>query len=122
MNTGTITIETIRKVAEEIKLKGKSSVMDTVRTPIMSIVYSQTNLRLMPDTCRSCMRWVAHESENELLTFYKLNRANNYQQYVQPYLIMQHLHKIFYADMHNDIAIWSNGRLPIKWKEQGKYY
>lgn len=68
------------------------------------------------------MRWLAHEPSNELLTFYKLNRAKNYRDYrkaLQSYVCPAQ--NFVYADANKDIAITPNGKYPVRWKEQGKF-
>jgi penicillin amidase len=68
------------------------------------------------------VRWIAHEATDELASLYALNRAKNYDEYVKalvPYGCPAH--NIVFASNPNDVAIWVNGKFPLKWKEQGKY-
>ena len=68
------------------------------------------------------MRWLAHEASNELLTFYKLNRAKNYRDYrraLRDY--SSPAQNFIFADNNKDIAITPNGRIPLRWEEQGKF-
>ncbi|MDP5140379.1 MAG: penicillin acylase family protein, partial [Spirosomaceae bacterium] len=69
------------------------------------------------------MRWIALETEgSDILTFYYLNRAKNYDDYRKAltYYVAPAQNFIF-ASNGNDIAITPNGKLPLKWKGQGKY-
>ncbi|MFT4031293.1 MAG: penicillin acylase family protein [Siphonobacter sp.] len=105
---------------EEIKIKGKSAVMDTV-------VYTQHGpvaLPRFPENKKPslALRWIAHEPGNPLKTFYMLNRSRDYDDYVRA---LSHYvapaQNFIFASNQGDIAIWVNGKFPLKWKEQGKY-
>jgi penicillin amidase len=68
------------------------------------------------------VRWIGHETGVSLMTFYELNRAMNYQdyraalaKYVGP------AQNFVFADNAKDIAITVNGKLPLKYKNQGKF-
>ncbi len=70
---------------------------------------------------KHAMRWLALEPSNELKTFHKLNRARNYEEFVEA--LSQYAcpaQNFAYADNEN-IALWVNGKMPKRWKEQGKY-
>ncbi len=74
----------------------------------------------LPPNC--ALRWVAHEPSNELLAFYKLNRAKNYDDYRKALVsYCSPAQNFVYADNLGDIAITPNGKFPLKWKEQGKF-
>jgi penicillin amidase len=114
----------IRKVTEEIKIKGAASMFDTVSyTHHGPIVYDQAEQVFNKQTpVRHAMRWVAHEPSNEVLTFYLLNRAKNYNDYLQALTFYTAPAQNFiYADAANNIAIWPNGKFPLKWPDQGKF-
>ncbi len=114
----------VRKVVEVIKVRGKADVADTVRyTHHGPVVYDEGgkpyNANVPPG---HAMRWVAHDSSNEVMTFHQLNRARNYADYTEAltHYICPAQNFVF-ASADNDIAIWPNGKFPLKWKEQGKY-
>lgn len=68
------------------------------------------------------LRWVAHDGSNDVKTFYKLNRAQNYTDYRQALAYYSAPAQNFvFASVENDIAITANGYFPIKWKGQGKF-
>ncbi|PQA56320.1 penicillin acylase family protein [Siphonobacter curvatus] len=105
---------------EEIKVKGKPSVIDTV-------VYTHHGPVAMPrwgdeQKPSLALRWIAHEPGNPVKTFYMLNRSKNYDDYVRA---LSHYvapaQNFVFASNENDIAIWVNGKFPLKWKEQGKF-
>ncbi|QHT68935.1 penicillin acylase family protein [Rhodocytophaga rosea] len=114
----------VRRRVEEIKVKGKASVFDTVLyTHHGPVVYKDGEKPFDTQApTEHAMRWAAHEAENELLAFVKLNRARNYQDYVEALsYYATPAQNFIYADAHNDIAIWPNGKFPLKWKNQGKF-
>ncbi len=113
---------------DTIKIKGGGYVLDT-------LVYTHHGPLVAPEEAKgatwlqgksvplgAALRWVAHEASNDFLTFYKLNRAKNYKDYREAltYYVCPAQNFIF-ADVNKDIAITSNGKIPLKWEEQGKY-
>ncbi len=68
------------------------------------------------------LRWVAHDKSQELTTFYRLNRAKNYDDYVKALSFYSAPAQNFvFASNQGDIALWVNGKFPLKAKLQGKY-
>jgi penicillin amidase len=68
------------------------------------------------------MRWIAHDPSNELLAFYKLNRAKSYRDYKKALTgYTCPAQNFVFADNQKNIAITPNGKFPIRWKEQGKF-
>jgi penicillin G amidase len=111
---------------EEFIIKGRpESLKDTVYSthhgPIVYNVASEKNFNKNTPVGHA-MRWVAHEDGADLLAFYYLNRAKNYDDYRKAltYYVAPAQNFIF-ASNQNDIAITPNGKLPLKWKEQGKF-
>jgi penicillin amidase len=110
---------------EKIKIKGAADIVDTVYyTHHGPIVYLQTanysKAKNVP--VGHALRWIAHDSSNELKAFYLLNRGKNYDDYrsALPYFTAPAQNFIF-ASADNDIAITPNGKFPLKWKNQGKF-
>lgn len=69
------------------------------------------------------MRWAANEIDGaDVLTFHYLNRAADYDDYrsALAYFTAPAQNFVFSSN-GGDIAITSNGKLPLKWKGQGKY-
>ncbi|RFS16233.1 penicillin acylase family protein [Emticicia sp. C21] len=112
---------------QEFKIKGKSeSLKDTVyythHGPVLYNRASENNYaKSFP--VGHAMKWVGHEEDNsDLMGFYYLNRAKNYDDYRKALTYYKAPAQNFiFADNHNDIAITPNGKLPLKWKEQGKF-
>jgi penicillin amidase len=67
------------------------------------------------------LRWQAHDRSNILATFYKLNRARNYQDYTQALRYFNTpAQNLAYADKDGNIALWVTGKFPLKWEGQGR--
>lgn len=115
---------TTHQVIEEIKLRGGKTIQDTItythHGPIVTKSKEKPFSRQVPPL--HALRWLAHEPSNEALAFYKLNRASNYNDYVEA---LSHYvcpaQNFVFADVQGDIAIWHNGKFPAKWEGQGKY-
>ncbi|RZK42910.1 MAG: penicillin acylase family protein [Pedobacter sp.] len=110
---------------EEIKIRGGKSKVDTVfYTHHGPVVYIQKPEygRAANVPMGSALRWIAHDSSNELMTFYGLNRGKNYTDYRKA---LTHFsapaQNFIFASNENDIAITPNGKFPLKWKNQGKF-
>lgn len=107
---------------EEIKVRGEETVMDTViythHGPVTK-VESHVNEERAP--AYHAMRWIAHEPSNDLKTFYGLNRAENYDDYVAALKeYTAPAQNFVFASNEGDIALWVNGKLPKKWEHQGR--
>lgn len=114
----------VREVVEVIKIKGQPEVIDTVLyTHHGPVAYESGEAAFNSQTpVNHAVKWAAHQSLNEPLTFHLLNRANKYEDYVQA---LSHYgspaQNFAYADVYRDIALWPNGRFPLKWENQGKF-
>jgi penicillin amidase len=108
---------TVRR--ETIRIKGQPDHVD-------SVVYTHHGPVGLPRVPGGrpelALRWIAHEPSNETLTYFLLNRARTYDEFVRA---LRHFaapaQNFCFASNQNDIALWVNGRFPLKWKEQGKY-
>lgn len=106
---------------EEIKVRGKSTVIDSVKYTLWGpIVYEEEG----SDYQDLALRWLSHDAPNpeELSSFFKLNKAKNYDEYVQalePYGIPAQ--NFVFASREGDIALRVNGDFPIKKEGQGKF-
>jgi penicillin amidase len=115
--------QTVARI-EEIKVRGSETVLDTVyythHGPVVDLQNSVSeNSSTVPG---AAMRWVAHDPSNELRAFLQLNRAGNYEEYVEALSYYDSPAQNFaYADISGNIAIWHNGKFPLRWAGQGKY-
>jgi penicillin G amidase len=114
----------VNKRIETIKIKGLPDQIDTVLyTHHGPVVYLENDKPFKNNIPTGhALRWIAHEKSSELSTFYELNRAKNYDEYVKA---LSHYsapaQNFVFASNQNDIAIWVNGKFPLKAKQQGKY-
>ncbi|MFA5668711.1 MAG: penicillin acylase family protein [Balneolaceae bacterium] len=107
---------------EEIKIRGQETLLDTVfythHGPVTE-KYSRVNPESEPSYY--ALRWIAHEPSTDVNTFYGLNRAKNYDDYVEA---LSHYvapaQNFVFASNEGDIALWVNGKFPNKWKYQGR--
>jgi penicillin amidase len=108
---------------EEIKLKGASTFYDTVAYTVFGPVMFDNSFSNTAANHRNlAVRWTAHDPSNEGVTFYKLNRAKNYDEYVEAIKTFNCPGQNFvFASKTGDIAIWQQGKFPARWKGQGLY-
>ena len=110
---------------ERIRVRGAADVLDTVRwTHLGPIVRDRAadvpfNAQVPPGCA---LRWTAHDPANELRTFADLNRARSYPDYVRA---LRHYaspaQNFVFASVGQDVALWPNGRFPLKYRAQGKF-
>lgn len=109
---------------EKIFIKGQRlPFIDTVRYAVQGPVEYDKNF---PDPAKSglvlAMAWMAHRGTNEFLALYLLNRARNYQQFVQAIQYFQcPAQNFIYADTKQNIAIWGQGQFVNEWPHQGRF-
>ncbi|MBN2246131.1 MAG: penicillin acylase family protein [Candidatus Aminicenantes bacterium] len=109
---------------EVIKIRGSQDMIDDVRyTHHGPIVYTESESgRFSNIPVDAALRWTAHDRSDELLTFLKLNRARDYADYVDA---LSHFEcpaqNFVFASSSGDIAIWHNGKFPLRWLKQGRY-
>lgn len=111
---------------ETFKQKGGAEIRDTLYyTHHGPVVYHESNPSNYSKNIPAgyAMRWIANETDGaDVLTFYYLNRAKNYDDYRKAlsYFTAPAQNFVFSSNA-NDIAITANGKLPLKWKGQGKF-
>ena len=114
-----------KKRLENIKIRGAADEIDTVYyTHQGPVVYLQKAKYSKANNIPigNALRWIAHDSSNELMTFYHLNRGKNYADYRKALTFYTAPAQNFiFASAENDIAITPNGKFPLKWKNQGKF-
>ncbi|MFN8298708.1 MAG: penicillin acylase family protein [Chitinophagales bacterium] len=112
------------KRVEEYHVRGKGIVRDTViYTEYGPVVFDQ-NFGNADSKKNLSMSWVAHLPSNEFKTFYLMNQARNYDDYLNALSNYTCPAQNFvFASQSGDIAIKEQGRFPIRDKatEQGKY-
>lgn len=108
---------------EEIKIKGHPTVYDTVSYTIFGpVMYDKAFADTVTNQAALAVMWIAHHTGDEGFTFYKLNRAANYNEYVAAIATFQCPGQNFvFASKEGDIAIWQQGKFPDRWQGQGQF-
>lgn len=110
---------------ETIKIKGKPDYIDTVAYTVFGPVMYDKSFPADTISFKEkdlAVRWSAHDPSNELLMWYYLDRAKNYDDYYNAikYFTCPSQNMVF-ASKRGDIAIWQQGRMPALWDRQGVY-
>jgi penicillin amidase len=110
------------KVFEEIKVKGAASVFDTIIfTHLGPVVYE--DFITQAGNKNFALQWMAHKGSKEYMTFYELNRAKNFEDYLDA---LKHYEcpaqNFIFACVDGDIALRQQGNFPILAKDEGKFY
>ncbi|MEO6314140.1 MAG: penicillin acylase family protein [Chitinophagaceae bacterium] len=108
---------------EHIKIKGKPDFIDTVAYTVFGpVIFDDTYANRNKDGKSYAVRWKAHDASNEMKMFYQLDRAKNYNDYLEA---IKNLHtpgqNCAFAAKNGDIAMWCQGEFPAKWKRQGDF-
>ncbi len=108
---------------EEIKVRGAKTVFDTVAYTVFGpVMYDESFSNDLSKNRNLAVRWVAHDPSNEGMTFFKLNRAKNYDDYTEAIKSFDCPGQNFvFASRSGDIAIWQQGKFPARWNRQGLY-
>jgi len=111
-----------QKRVETIKIKSGKDFMDTVLyTHYGPVVYEKSYL----GDCtlvNYALKWTVHNASLELVSSYKLNRANNLDETIEALKLWDSPPQNFaIATRAGDIAQIVQGNYPLKWAEQGKF-
>jgi len=109
---------------ETIKVRGRRAVTDRVvythHGPVVRLEGEKAVEGWIP--AGAAMRWAGHDPSLDLKTFTLLNRAAGYEELLEalrpfscPAL------NFVYADAAGNIAVWSNGRLPLRPPGHGRF-
>lgn len=113
----------VKKRVESIQIKGAETVTDTVRYTHHGPVYQTQSESDPSETIHRdfALRWIAHRPSNELLAFYRLNRAESYDDFRHALSEFQSpAQNINFASVDGNIAMQTAGLLPKKWEYQGR--
>ncbi|WGK64362.1 penicillin acylase family protein [Croceiramulus getboli] len=107
---------------EEIKIRGNEVYRDTVvYTHHGPVTYDQS-FNSNQGLEGYAMRWTGHLGGNNQETFLSLNKAKNYEEYLEA---IKHFvapaQNFVFASTSGDIALWVQGLFPNKWEGQGKF-
>ena len=110
---------------ETYKVKGSAVFRDTVAYTVFGpVMYDEhySGNRRVSDSQALAVRWRAHDASNELRTFYQLNHAKNYKDYLDAIkTFVCPSQNFIFASKSNEIAIWQQGLFPAKWRRQGDF-
>ncbi len=111
-----------RKVIEKIGIKGQEPFYDTVTYTHQGPVVYDMSFHGKDLANLYAFRWLSHDGSNELQTFYELNRAHNYNEFMSALDHFQTPAQNFvFASTAGDIAIRVQGRFPVRRKDEGKF-
>jgi penicillin amidase len=109
---------------EEIKIRGAANFNDTVAYTVFGPVMYDQRFTSGDSVNKAALavRWTAHDPSNEGLMWLKLNRANNYNDYMDAIKIFTCPgQNILFASKSGDIAITQQARFPARWEGQGLF-
>ena len=108
---------------DTILVRGGETIYDTIAYTVFGpVMYDKSFASNLGENKAIAVRWSAHDPSNEGLTFYKLNRAKNYDDYLEAIKSFTCPAQNFvFASKTGDIALWQQGRFPARWYGQGMY-
>jgi len=108
---------------DTIRVRGAADIYDSVAYTVFGpVIYDRTFSKELSRNKAIALRWTAHDESNEGMTFYKLNRAKNYDEYLEAIKTYQTPGQNFvFASKQGDIALWQQGKFPARWYGQGMY-
>lgn len=111
------------KVIEEIKIRGKASFIDTITyTHHGPIVYDQSFGPEGDSLKYYALRWIGHKPSLAQKALLKLNRSNNYQEFLEAIKYWDAPpQNVAFASVKDNIALHIAGNFTAKWRGQGKF-
>jgi penicillin amidase len=108
---------------ETIKIKGKPDrVEDIAMTVFGPVMYDRSYKNASTEGKYLAVRWSAHDPGEGLKTFYQLDRARNYDDYLSATNLWSCPGQNFvFASKTGDIAIRQQGAFVARWKRQGDF-
>lgn len=106
---------------DTLSIRGAADIYDTVAFTLFGpVMYDKSFSNELTGNRAIACRWTAHDPSNEGLTFYKLNRAKNYDDYLDAIKTFACPGQNFvFASKTGDIAIWQQAKFPARWDGQG---
>jgi penicillin amidase len=108
---------------ETIRIKGQpDEVLDIAMTVFGPVMYDRVYKNESTEGKYLAVRWTAHDPGKGLKTFYQLNRAKNFDDYIAAINDWTCPGQNFvFASKSGDIAIKQQGAFPARWKRQGDF-
>lgn len=111
-----------KKVVEEIKIRDKETFYDTVIYTHHGPVSFDDNFRRYDNSYPVALHWTAHDTSDEFMTFYLLNRAQDYRDYIEALNYYECPGQNFvFACANGNIAMKQQGKFPLRKKDEGKF-
>lgn len=111
-----------KKIVEEIKIRDGETFYDTVAYTRHGPVVYDADFKFHDNPSPLALRWTAHDASNEMKTFYLLNRAKNYDDYIRALNYYECPGQNFvFASADGDIAIKEQGKFILRKPNEGKY-
>jgi len=110
------------QLIEKFAVKGRDPFYDTVTYTHHGPVVFDESFHQENESAHFAFRWIAHDPSEEIMTFYKLNRARNHGDYMDA---LDHYaspaQNFAFASVGGDIAMRIQGKYPVREKEVGKF-
>ncbi len=107
---------------EEIKIAGQESFFDTVIYTHWGPVTYDRNFNKDGSVTNLALKWQAHEPSNDMMAFYHLNRARDYNDYLTALEYYECPGQNFvFISKEGDIAIKQQGKFPARTKTTGRF-
>ncbi|WP_298901614.1 penicillin acylase family protein [uncultured Psychroserpens sp.] len=107
---------------ETINVRGALPVIDSVLYTHHGPVTYDHNFKSDNKRAGYAMKWVGHTGGNNQRPFLDLNKAKNYDDYVNALKgYTAPAQNFVFASTSGDIALWIQGLFPNKWEGQGKF-
>ena len=108
---------------ETIKIKGQPDLVENIAITIFGpVMYDNAYSNISTKGKYLALHWTAHTGGNGLQTFYQLDRAKNYNEYLGAIANWQCPGQNFaFASKTGDIAIKQQGAFIPRWKRQGDF-
>ncbi|GAC1441695.1 MAG: penicillin acylase family protein [Sediminibacterium sp.] len=109
--------------AEVIKIKGMPDQVEHIAMTVFGpVMYDNVYKNVSTDGQYLAIHWKAHEAGTGLQTFYQLNRAKNYDDYLTAVNSWKCPGQNFvFASKSGEIAIKQQGSFIARWKRQGDF-
>jgi penicillin amidase len=108
---------------EEIKVRDAATIFDTVAYTIFGpVMYDAGFTADSSHNNAIAVHWSAHDPSNEGAVWTKLNRAKNYNDYLDAIKDFTCPgQNMVFASKSGTIALWQQGKFPARWQGQGLY-
>ncbi len=108
---------------EVIKIKNKPDLVENIAMTVFGpVMYDKAYSNISTEGKYLAIHWTAHKAGTGLQTFYKLDRAKNYDDYLSAIAKWQCPGQNFaFASKTGEIAIKQQGEFIPRWKRQGDF-